>query len=107
MATIIVLAVLAEPLAFHEPMPTCSNPCQIIVQNYTFSNGETIHVKVGTTVTWTNHDAFQHTVTSDQVLWDSGPINPGSSFSYTFTQAGTYNYHCGYHPMYGEVIVIP
>jgi len=53
-----------------------------------------MQVSVGTTVTWVNNDTVQHTVTSDTALFDSGPIEPGAKFTYTFTQAGAFAYHC-------------
>jgi len=66
-------------------------------------------------VTWTNNDAVGHTVTSGSStgtvaspdgLFDSGDIAPGETFSYTFTEAGTFDYFCTPHPwMMGTVIV--
>ncbi|HUH97736.1 MAG TPA: cupredoxin domain-containing protein [Anaerolineales bacterium] len=54
----------------------------------------TLSVKAGTTVTWTNNDAAAHTVTSDSAgVFDSGPINQGATFKFTFSQAGTFPYH--------------
>jgi plastocyanin len=51
-------------------------------------------VKVGATVTWTNNDSAAHTVTSDTAgVFDSGPINQGATFKFTFSQAGTFTYH--------------
>ena len=53
-----------------------------------------LSVKVGTTVTWTNSDTAAHTVTSDTSgVFDSGPINAGATFQFTFSQAGTFTYH--------------
>ena len=66
----------------------------------------TITIKVGTTVTWTNKDSVRHTVTSDTGLFDSGLFGKGESFSYTFTETGTFTYFCTPHPyMKGTVIV--
>lgn len=63
-------------------------------------------VPVNTTVTWTNKDASDHTVTSDDALFDSGNINSGGTYKHQFTNAGTYTYHCNIHPdMTGTVIV--
>jgi len=64
-------------------------------------------VKVGTTVAWVNHDGATHTVTSkDSSLFDSGNIPTGGTFSYKFTQPGTYRYYCTIHPwMTGTIVV--
>jgi len=63
-------------------------------------------VSAGTTVTWVNHDGTTHSVTSDTGLFDSGPLPPDASFSYTFTQPGVYHYSCWYHSwMTGTIIV--
>ena len=64
------------------------------------------NVAVGTTVIWTNGDSTQHTTTSDGNLWNSGSVNPRGQFSFTFTTAGTFRYHCAIHPnMVGTVVV--
>jgi len=66
----------------------------------------TITVSPGTTITWKNTDNMAHTVTADDNSFDSGNIGAGSSFSKTFSVAGTYNYHCTIHAgMNGKVIV--
>lgn len=65
-------------------------------------------VPVGTTVRWTNTEQLVHTVTSDAGLWDSGTLEDGQHFSYTFKTPGTYAYHDALHPsMRGTVIVQP
>jgi|SRR5215471_15743317 len=66
----------------------------------------TITVPVNSTITWKNTDNMAHTVTADDNSFDSGNIAAGSSYSRTFTVAGTYNYHCTIHAgMNGKVIV--
>jgi plastocyanin len=66
----------------------------------------TLEVTVGTTVTWTNNDSTAHTVTADDGSFQSGKIDPGASWSYTFDTAGTFAYHCEYHSgMTGTVTV--
>ena len=67
-----------------------------------------LSIKAGTTITWVNSDAAPHTATSDIGLWDSGQINPGGTFSFTFRQTGTYPYHCNIHgktSMSGTIVV--
>ena len=66
----------------------------------------TIVIGVNNTVTWVNSDDVPHTVTSSGGSFDSGNINSGQSWTYTFTAPGTYPYFCSYHPwMKGTVIV--
>jgi amicyanin len=78
------------------------------IQNFAFSPA-TIKVKVGDTVTWTNEDSIGHTVTADNNTAD-GPkselLEKGKSYSFKFTKAGTFAYHCSTHPyMKGTVQV--
>jgi len=67
----------------------------------------TLTISVGDTVTWTNNDSVAHTVVStDNGPLNSGNLNKSASYSYTFTQAGTYTYKCSYHPsMTGTITV--
>ncbi len=67
----------------------------------------TVTVRVGDSVTWRNAVGDpDHTATSDTGGWDSGDIKPGGSRTVTFATAGTFAYHCRYHPiMKGTVVV--
>jgi plastocyanin len=64
-------------------------------------------VKVGTKVTFKNSDGQQHTATSDTSgAFDAGTIDAGGSKEFTFDKAGTFAYHCSFHPfMHGTVEV--
>lgn len=73
------------------------------IENFVF-NPATITVQKGTTVTWTQMDSAPHTITGNG--FDSGTLNKGQTFSWTFNEAGTFSYKCSFHPaMSGEVIV--
>lgn len=79
----------------------------VTIQNFAFSPAN-ITVKVGTKVTWKNQDSVTHTVTETdgQSGPQSGNVDPGASYSFTFDKAGTYHYHCTIHPnMTGTVTV--
>ena len=65
-----------------------------------------LEIAAGTTVTWTNNDQLVHTLTADGGSWDSGPIEPGKSWSHTFTQPGEYAFHCTPHPFMKAVVVV-
>lgn len=68
-----------------------------------------ISVSKGAKVTWTNNDSTAHTVIDDLSNVGgpaSGTIEPGSTYSFTFTKAGSYQYHCSIHPsMRGTIVV--
>jgi plastocyanin len=67
----------------------------------------TLNITVGTTVTWSNTTQAQHTATSnDGTTFNSGTINPGSSFSFTFKNKGTFAYHCNFHPFMKATIIV-
>jgi plastocyanin len=74
----------------------------------TLAFGNPLTVTPGTQVTWTNQDDVPHTATADDGLWDSGLLQPGESFSFTFTGGGTFAYRCNIHGagmMSGTIVV--
>jgi len=76
-----------------------------------FFQPKQIKVKAGTKVTWTNDGQVQHTVTADDGSFDSGSVDPDSTFSTTFDAPGTYQYYCaphgsaGLHGMAATIVV--
>jgi plastocyanin len=70
-----------------------------------------IVVAKGSTVTWTNHDNFTHSVQFLNGGLPSNPLlmQPGQSVTFTFDTAGTFQYQCHLHPqnMKGSVTVTP
>jgi plastocyanin len=74
---------------------------------------DTLRVKVGTRVVWTNADEIEHTITSGAPDTRDGPFNgvvprSGATYSALVTTAGTYRYFCDRHRfMNGTVIVTP
>ncbi|MGH2355330.1 MAG: cupredoxin domain-containing protein [Candidatus Limnocylindria bacterium] len=81
-------------------------------------NPEALTIRVGNTVTWRNSTPIVHTATVDPAKaqdpanavlpdgaqpWDSGNIEPGSEWSYTFETPGDYTYFCIPHELAGMV----
>ena len=67
------------------------------IQNYSWNPVE-LKVKKDTEVTWTNNDQIAHNVTSiDNSFTNSGTIDPGKSYKYTFNKTGTFEYYCSIH----------
>jgi plastocyanin len=83
-----------------------SVPVAIEIKNFAF-NPSTITIPKGTTVIWTQNDSVPHTVTTSVGKgFDSGTLNPGDTFSWTFNDVGTFSYGCSIHPnMMGTIIV--
>jgi plastocyanin len=97
-----------ETQAPTEP-PTDGGQAEVAMRNTTFQPEE-IAVAPGTTVTWTNEDSLQHTVTSGTrgnptELFDE-TVPGGGSFSFTFEEPGTYEYFCSIHPGMSGVVVV-
>jgi plastocyanin len=91
-----------------------SNP-QIVIEPGSGTNATSVYysptnlvvvIGVNNTVTWVNNDDVPHTATADNGSFNSGSLNPGQSYTYTFTTPGTFTYHCNYHPwMRGTIVV--
>ena len=84
-------------------------PGEVRITNFEFKP-QTVVVKPGTKVTWTNADSSIHDImdTSPLATPVSSSLNKGDTFSITYAQPGTYSYVCGIHPyMTGSVEVAP
>ena len=86
------------------PVPSAS-PYVVRIKNFAFSPSA-LSIPVGATVVWKNDDSTAHTATSTSPAFDSGNLDRGASYSFTFLKAGTYAYVCSYHPnMTGTITV--
>ncbi len=56
-----------------------------------------VSVAAGSPVTWTNSDSSRHTATADGGAFDSGSLDAGGTFSFTFPSPGTFAYFCAFH----------
>jgi Plastocyanin len=97
--------VIINPAATSAAETTGAGGLAVTIQSNSF-NPASLTIKVGETVTWTNKDSYAHTVTSDNGAFDSGSINNGATFSFTFKTAGTYNYHCSIHTSMTAKIIV-
>lgn len=95
------------------PTPGATGTMPVTIVNMSF-NPRVITVHAGSVVVWTNKDSVQHTVTSGTPgspngTFDSGTLNPGQTYQFTFANVGTYPYYCRIHgaAMTGIVYVVP
>ncbi|MGK0276982.1 MAG: plastocyanin [Ilumatobacter sp.] len=68
-----------------------------------------LNVGVGDTVTFTNSDPFDHTVTSKDDAaqqFDSGNFGENETFEVEFAAAGIYAYFCQIHPTMRATVVV-
>lgn len=94
-ATIVFGAALARSQQ-QERTEQAATP-KITIDNFSFTPAD-VTVAAGTTVTWVNHDDVPHTVMSSDKKIKSKALDTDDTFSFTFTQAGTYEYFCSLHP---------
>ena len=80
---------------------------QVKIDNFVYSPVP-LTVKVGTQVTWINHDDIPHTVDSTQGKFKSPALDTDDKFQFRFTEPGEYPFYCRLHPkMTGKIIVQP
>lgn len=92
------------PMESTSPMPSTtqgmpnSAAAAITIKDFLF--GVPITVSAGATVTVTNQDTADHTVTADQgQAFDAKVKGNGGTATLTApSQPGTYAFHCAYHP---------
>ncbi|WP_405804388.1 cupredoxin family copper-binding protein [Streptomyces sp. NBC_00210] len=100
----------AAPAAAQAAQPAAAKPADhtIVIKNMAYAQPK-LTVTVGQTVKWVNEDSAPHTVTitSGPEKFDSGNLDKGESWSFTFTKAGTYSYYCAVHPdMKAQITVV-
>lgn len=117
----VTTTVTASPTIAFAPTPTvnmAASPAvggaivQATIQSSQY-NPARIEVTIGTTVTWTNEDDIEHSVTSGppgahDTLFESGLFLRGQAFSHAFNEPGEFAYFCMRHnSMVGTVVVTP
>jgi amicyanin len=87
------------------PVVAQNAPVAVSIDNFTF-NPQTLTVKAGSTVTWTNKDDIPHAIAAVNREFKSKALDTGDAYSFTFTTPGTYAYFCSLHPhMTGTIVV--
>ena len=78
---------------------------EVKIDNFSFTP-QTLTIPAGATVKWTNKDDVPHTVVETNQKFKSKALDTDETFSFTFTDPGTYEYFCSVHPkMVAKVIV--
>ncbi|HTY27900.1 MAG TPA: cupredoxin domain-containing protein [Mycobacterium sp.] len=97
----------AEAGATSGTSATTATPAGPTITITDFKFGPPLTVTHGAKVTVVNSDGAEHTVTADSGNAFNVEVDGKGTTSFTApTQAGTYAYHCNYHPMmHGQLIV--
>ncbi len=94
--------------------PSASSPIQSGVVAVAYRNiaidPDTLKVKVGSTIKWTNYDSVEHNVTSEGGVakFASKDFGEGGTYEIKVTKPGIINYECTIHPasMNGTIEVV-
>lgn len=87
------------------PVPTLPPGAIVIDLDIKDFSHQTIEIKTGTVVIWTNQDQPLHTTTHIPVesgvpiAWDSGTMPPKGGYRHYFTEPGVFPYNCLIHPV--------
>jgi plastocyanin len=68
----------------------------VVIKDSTFIP-DRLAIYPGDTVTWTQDDNVEHSVTSPDSLFNSATLAPGEVFSHTFNEKGDFPYFCVFH----------
>jgi plastocyanin len=99
----VVLAALAV-LTFAVSTASAAETHPIPIAQYAYVPAS-MTVRVGDVVTWTNQDQASHDVAGG--TFRSPMLAQGQSWSFTFTQPGTFDYICSVHPdMRARIVVL-
>jgi plastocyanin len=77
----------------------------VSIDNFAFVP-TTLTVRVGSTVTWTNHDEEPHTVAANDGSFHSPAMGSQGTYSHTFATAGKFDYVCSIHPYMHATVVV-
>ena len=105
-AAIPLAATVLPGMAQSASPATQANANTVSIDNFTFTP-QTLTVKAGSTVTWTNKDDIPHGIASDNNAFKkSKALDTDDAYSVSLTTPGTYKYFCYVHPhMTGTIVV--
>jgi plastocyanin len=95
-ATVFVLVALLSACKTDTPAADTQNPG--ISLEITAETCPNATLNPNQQITWSNQDSKEHIVRENTAgktsQFDSGTLQPGDSFSYTFLETGTFTYEC-------------
>ncbi|HUR83852.1 MAG TPA: hypothetical protein VMY78_00780 [Solirubrobacteraceae bacterium] len=101
-AVLAVSPATAQHVAGHETGPSAAR----VQIGFAAVSPLRVDVVSGESVTWTNGSARAHTVTADDVSFDSGRLASTTTFTHRFDATGEAPYHCKLHPTIRGVVAV-
>lgn len=102
----LLFVVLVAPIAAAGYKVRADDANHVTIKAFAYGPKD-ITVTAGTTVTWINKDPEPHTVVDKDGKFRSSALDTDDSYSFTFTEPGTYTVFCSLHPqMTGKVTVV-
>jgi len=79
--------------------PLLTPDVRVVIEDFKFEPS-TITISPGTKITWVNKDDEPHSATSSEKpkRFDSGVLDSDKTYSFTFTEKGSFSYFCKLHP---------
>lgn len=104
------LVALLSVVAFNQGLPVSREPARVDLKTFQFTP-DTLRVRVGTTVRWTNQDDIEHTVTAGSpserdASFDTVLKAKGATAERTFDRTGTFTYFCDRHQFMRGTITV-
>ena len=106
MRTAVLAAVAALALAATGASQSASQATKTVTIKATAFSPTSRTIATGDAIKWTNADTKNHQVIANNGAFASGTIGPKKTYSHTFNNAGTFNYHDALHPaLTGKIVV--
>ncbi|MBV8708598.1 MAG: metallophosphoesterase [Acidobacteriaceae bacterium] len=101
----VVDSTLAMTSASHASLDKVADTTAVKIDNFSFAP-QSLTVKAGAAVTWTNRDDIPHNVVSTEKKFSSPVLDTDQTFSFRFGEPGSYPYFCKIHPTMTGMIVV-
>ncbi len=105
---VLVKIAMATPVAIALRPANATGPVSHEVRITSFKfQPETLDVRAGDSIIFSNDDIAPHTATADDKSWDTGKLKQGESATVDVAENFAGDYFCRYHPkMKGKLAVV-
>jgi plastocyanin len=102
---IVSMAVSSLPPSNAQSGPDAPRTHTVEIKSFAFIPARTT-IKLGDTIQWKNDDLAPHTATADGGGWSTETLKNEETGQYVPKAAGSFAYHCKFHPAMTAVIVV-